>query len=112
MLRKRQTMLELLKSNKCCTNHSIRKATVRKLQRAGYSNDKIASITSHKSEQTLRYYAETDMIEYKQICHTLSASGQPSALQNNTNSSTPTSYHEIQQFETQPHQHTPSVIAQ
>ena len=35
------------------TNHSVRKTTVQKLQKAGISNDKIAAITGHKSEQTL-----------------------------------------------------------
>ena len=47
------------------TNHSIRKTTVCKLQKAGISNDKIASITGHKSEETLRDYAATDMEDHK-----------------------------------------------
>ena len=62
------------KSNKRYTNHSVRKTTVRKLQRAGFSNDKISSITGHKSEQSIRDYAETDNIEHKNMSHTLSAS--------------------------------------
>ena len=55
------------------TNHSIRKTTVRKLQKAGISNDKIASITGHKSEETLRDYAATDMEDHKKISNILSA---------------------------------------
>ena len=62
------------KSNKRYTNHSVRKTTVRKLQKAGFSNDKIASIMGHKSEQTLRDYAETDSIEHKHMSHALSDS--------------------------------------
>ena len=54
------------------TNHSIRKTTVRKLQKAGISNDKIASITGHKSEETLRDYAATDMEDHKKISNILS----------------------------------------
>jgi len=41
------------KTGRRYTNHSVRKTTVRKLQKAGISNDKIAAITGHKSEQTL-----------------------------------------------------------
>ena len=63
----------ITKSNKRYTNHSVRKATVRKLQRAGFSNDKISSITGLKSEQSLRDYAETDNIEHNNMSHTLSA---------------------------------------
>ena len=74
----------LQKSNKRYTNHSVRKTTVRKLQKAGFSNDKIASITGHKSEQTLREYSETDMDDHRQISHTL-AQGKPAALRNITN---------------------------
>ena len=50
------------------TNHSIRMTTVRKLQNAGISNDKIASITGHKSEESLREYASTDItVIYMQL---------------------------------------------
>ena len=74
----------LQKSNKRYTNHSVRKTTVCKLQKAGFSNDKIASLTGHKSEQTLREYSETDMDDHRQISHTL-AQGKPTALRNITN---------------------------
>ena len=45
---------------------------VHKLQKAGFSNDKIASISGHKSEQSLRDYSEIDMEDHRQISHTLS----------------------------------------
>ena len=54
------------------TNHSVRKTTVRKLQKAGISNDKIASITGHKNEETLRDYAATDMDDHMKISNILS----------------------------------------
>lgn len=60
------------KSGKRYTNHSVRKTTVRKLQKAGISNDKIAAITGHKSEQTLRDYAATDMEDHQKISNILS----------------------------------------
>ena len=61
----------ITKSNKRYTNHSVRKTTVRKLQRAGFCNDEISSITRYKSEQSLRDYAETDNIEHKNKSHTV-----------------------------------------
>ena len=42
------------------TSHGVRKTLVQKLQKSGISKDKIASITSHRSEQSLRDYADTD----------------------------------------------------
>ena len=54
------------------TNHSIRKTTVRKLQNAGISKDKIASITGHKSEESLRDYDSTDMRDHKKMSMILS----------------------------------------
>jgi len=64
----------ITKSNKCYTNYSVHKTTARKLQRAGFSNDKNSSKTGHKSEQSLRDYAETDNIDHNNTSHTLSAS--------------------------------------
>ena len=46
------------------TNSSVRKTAVRKLQKAGISNNKVAAITGYKSEQTLRDYATTDMEDH------------------------------------------------
>ena len=40
---------------------------VRKLQNAGMSNDKIAAVTGHRSEQSLRDYAVADMDDHKSI---------------------------------------------
>ena len=62
----------LSNSNKRYTNHSVRKTMVHKLQKAGFSNDKIASISGHKSEQSLRDYSDIDMEDHQQISHTLS----------------------------------------
>ena len=44
------------------TSHGVRKTLVQKLQKSGISKDKIASITSHRSEQSLRDYADTDSL--------------------------------------------------
>ena len=46
------------------TNHSIRKTTVCKLQKAGISNDKIAATTGHKNEQSLPDYASADLDDH------------------------------------------------
>ena len=54
------------------TNHSIRKTTVRELQKAGISNDKIASITGHKCEESLRDYASTDISDHNRMSLILS----------------------------------------
>lgn len=81
------------KSKKRYTNHSVRKATVRKLEKAGFSNDKIASITGHKSEQTLQEYSATDLDDHRQISHTL-AHGRQCPLQKTTNSLSPSVRHD------------------
>ncbi len=47
------------------TNHSIRKTTVRKLQKAAISNDIIASIAGHKCEE--RDYASTDISDHNRM---------------------------------------------
>ena len=59
------------KSKKHYTKHSVQKTTVRKLQKAGFSNNKIASITGHKNEQTLQEYSATDLDDHRQISHML-----------------------------------------
>ena len=45
------------------TNHSICKTAVRKLQKAGISNDKNAAVTGHRNEQSLQDYAMELSIE-------------------------------------------------
>ena len=65
---------ELDVTNKNFTNHSVRKTTViGKLQKAGgASNDKIIAITGHKNEQSIKYYADTDLDDQKSISRKLS----------------------------------------
>ena len=75
-------------TNKRFTKHSIRKTTLRKLQRAGVSNNKIAAVTGHCSEQSLRDYAVADMDDHNRMSSILSkptvlgdrTNGQPSML--------------------------------
>jgi len=43
-------------TNKNFKNHSIRKTIACKLQKAGISNNKIAAISGHKNEQSLRAF--------------------------------------------------------
>ena len=62
----------ITKFNKRYTNHSMQNYC-KEIARAGFSNDKISSITGHKSEQSLRDYTETDNIEHKNMSHTLSS---------------------------------------
>ena len=62
-------------SNKKITNHSIRKTTVCKLKKAGVSNDRIAAITGHHNEQSLRDYTEADEVEHMQLSSILSNTG-------------------------------------
>ena len=59
-------------TNKKFTNHCVRKTLVRKLQKHGISNDKIASITGHSTEQSLRDYADTDLSDHASISKILS----------------------------------------
>ena len=59
-------------TNKPFTNHSVRKTTVHKLQKAGVSNNKIAAVTRHHNEQSLRYYAMADMQDHQHISSILS----------------------------------------
>ena len=49
-----------------------RENRVRKLQKQGISNDKIASITGHSSEQRFRGHAETDPSDYASMSKILS----------------------------------------
>ena len=66
-------MAKLDTTNKNFTNHSIRKTTVCKLQKAGISNDKIAAITGHKNEQSLRDYASADLDDHSKLSNILSS---------------------------------------
>ena len=59
-------------TNKRFTNHSVRKTTIRKLQKGGLSNDKITAITGHKNEQSLREYADTDLEDHRKMSTLLS----------------------------------------
>ena len=77
-MKKMATLGKLDSTNKEFTNHSVRKATVRKLQKAGVSNDKIAG---HRNEQSLRDYANADPEDHKAISEILS---NPRPLQNRT----------------------------
>ena len=43
-------------TDKCFTNHSLHKTTVKKLKKAGSSSRDIIAITGHKSEQSLADY--------------------------------------------------------
>ena len=54
------------------TNHSVRKTLVCKLQKSGVPNDKITVITGHKSEQSIAYYADTDLDDHQSINHIIS----------------------------------------
>ena len=58
-------------------NHSVQKTLVRKLQKSGISNDKIASITGHSSEQSLRDYADTDIADHAKMSKILSSHSHP-----------------------------------
>lgn len=53
-------------------NYTIHKTTVRKLQKPGISNDKIAAITGHHNKQSLQDYAMADMQDHQQISSILS----------------------------------------
>ena len=71
----------LNKTNKRFTNHSVRKTTVRKLQKAGVPPSKITAITGHKNQQSLADYTEMDLEEH---CETSAVfSGKP--LHDSTN---------------------------
>ena len=54
------------------TNHSVRKTIVRKLQKAGVSNDKIIAVTGHKTEQSIIAYVDTDLEDHRHISTLLS----------------------------------------
>ena len=66
-MRKITSLAGLKCTNKKFTNHSMRKTTVHKLQKAGISNDKIAAITGHRNEQSLRDYSTVDLEDHKAI---------------------------------------------
>ena len=56
------------------TNHSVRKTMVKKLQKQGVPNNKIAAISGHRNEQSLAYYAEMDEEEHAEISKVLCGS--------------------------------------
>ena len=66
-MKKIATMGGLDITKKHFTNHSVRKTTVRKLQKAGVSNDKIIAITGHKTEQSIKAYVDTDLEDHRHI---------------------------------------------
>ena len=68
-------------TNKKFTNHSIRKTTVCKLQKAGVSNDKIIAVTGHRNEMSLKAYSDVDVDEHKKISTILSDQLQHSSQQ-------------------------------
>ena len=65
------TLAGLDTTNKRFTNHSARKTTIMKLQKAGVSNDKIVSITGHKNEQSLHDYIDVDMEDHAKLSEIL-----------------------------------------
>lgn len=73
-------------TNKKFTNHSIRKTTVCKLQKAGVSNDKIIAVTGHRNEMSLKAYSNVDLDEHKKISSILSDQSVQPSLQENGNS--------------------------
>ena len=54
-------------TGKRLTNHSVRKTTVRKLQKQGIPNSDIAAITGHCSVQNLQQYVEMEQENHAQI---------------------------------------------
>ena len=50
-------------ANKRFTNHSIRKTTICKLQKARIPNDKILAVTGHQNEMSLKAYSDIDVDE-------------------------------------------------
>ena len=72
-------------TNKKFTNHSVRKTTVHKLQKAGVSNDKIAAITGHRNEQSLRAYSNADSDDHQGISGILSSTRSHYPFQNVAN---------------------------
>ena len=83
------TMAGIGENGRRFTNHSVRKTTVRKLQKAGVSNDKIASITGHQNEESLRSYAVTDMSDHEKISLILSKKTSSTQPQPQPNPATP-----------------------
>ena len=61
------------KDYKHFTNHSFWKTTVRKLQKAGVSNDNIIAITGHKAEQSIKAYVDTDLEDHRHISTVVSS---------------------------------------
>jgi len=63
-------------TGKRLTNHSVRKTTVRKLQKQGIPNSDIAAITGHRNVQSLQQYAEMEQENHAQISKALSSGSQ------------------------------------
>ena len=63
-------------TGKKLTNHSVRKTTVRKLQKQGIPNSDIAAITGHRNVQSLQQYAEMEQENHAQISKVLSSGHQ------------------------------------
>ena len=66
-MKKIATMGGLDITKKHFTVISVQKTTVRKLQKAGVSNDKIIAITGHKTEQSIKAYVDTDLEDHRHI---------------------------------------------
>ena len=78
-----QGVLDL--TNKKFTNHSVRKTTVHKLQKAGVSNDKITAVTGQRNEQSLQSYSNADLEDHQGMSKILS-SGNSKSNYNNSRS--------------------------
>jgi len=63
-------------TGKKLTNHSVRKTTVKKLQKQGIPNSCIAAITGHRNEQSLQQYSEMEQQDHAQISKVLSSDHQ------------------------------------
>ena len=67
-------------NNKRFTNHSVRKTTACKLQKAGVSSDKIAAVTEHHNEQSrLRSYSNADLEDHQGMSKILSSTNSNSS---------------------------------
>ena len=59
-------------SRKTFSNHSARKAVVKKLKIAGLERSSIVKVTGHRNEKSLDDYDEGDENEQRQLSHTIS----------------------------------------
>ena len=93
-------------TNKKFTNHSVRKTTVCKLQKAGVSNDKIVAITGHRNEMSLKAYSDVDIDEQKIISNILSCNQSiqpPSQQYLKSSTGVPTTYNALPSTHLLPH---------